>query len=165
MADSTVFDKALAKRRRLVRELERVPTYQELVRLDAFIKTYHELEDSGSTEPTHKVESRITASRGRRRVSLPNVAFSILSQCSAPLPVRELVAILGEQGRPVGGKNPKINLSSILSRDPRFENVPGRGWRVKREKLTTIDEAQNESEASADTEASDTDGRGGRLAV
>ena len=156
MADSLVLDRALARRKRLIRDLERVPTYQELTRLDAFIETYREFEGGDLTTATNVVERPTTPSRGRRRESLPDVAFTILSSCSAPLPVGELASILKERARPVGGKNPNINLSSILSRDPRFETVPGRGWRLKREKPNAIDEAPNETGAHATTEASET---------
>ena len=156
MTDSTVLEKALAKRNRLIRELERVPTYQELTRLDAFIETYREFEGGDLTIAANADEGRTTPSRGRRRESLPDVAFTILSSCSAPLPVGELASALSEQGRPVGGKNPNINLSSILSRDPRFETVPGRGWRLKREKPNATDEAPNETGTHATTEASET---------
>lgn len=158
MTDSTVLEKALAKRKLFIRELERMPTYQKLVRLDAFIETYREFEGGSSTEATHEVESKTTPSRGGRRESLPDAAFAILSSCSAPLPVGELASFLKERGRPVGGKNHNVNLSSILSRDPRFETVPGRGWRLKRDKPTAVDEAPNESEAPATTEASETGG-------
>ena len=150
MADSSVLARALAKRKQLALEIER---------LDAFIETYRELDDSGSTEPAHEVESRTTSSRGGRRKSLPDVAFTIRASCSAPLPVGELASFLKERGRPVGGKNLNVNLSSILSRDPRFETVPGRGWKLKSETPNNV-ETDDAPPATTD-EASNSEGLAG----
>ena len=36
--------------------------------------------------------------------------------------------MLAGRGRPVRGKKPTINLSSLLSRDPGFKFYRGRGW-------------------------------------
>ena len=159
MTDSTVLRKALAKRKQLVRELNHLPAYQELVRLDAFVATYHELEGGGAASSSFAPEAQTTPPRVRLRESIPDAAFAILHDCSTPLPVGELVSVLEESGRPVGGKNRNINLSSLLSRDPRFENVSGRGWKLKSE--APNDAETDDAPPAATGEASNSAGLAG----
>lgn len=137
MPDPNILQRALARRKQLVRELEKLPTYQELIRLEQFVQFYHELEGEGRGRKDIEPHGRGVGRRQRRK-TIADVAVDICLDKGEPIPVRELIGLLAERGRPVGGKNPTINLSSILSRDPRFENVPGRGWHLKGR--NTVDE-------------------------
>jgi hypothetical protein len=50
-------------------------------------------------------------------------ALKALSHFKRPMPIAELVHILGANGLTIGGKDPPINLSSSLSKDERFESI------------------------------------------
>ena len=122
MATPSVIQQALARREKVVQKLERSPIYRELVQLDQFIEIYRRF-DSGAaaaakspSEPAKK--------------TIVSMSAHICAERGEPVPLRVLLDSLRSQGRPVGGENPAINLSSILSRDPQFENVAGRGWQL-----------------------------------
>lgn len=129
MTDSAIFQKALTRRKEL---------RQEVTRLDTFIKTYQELE---KTSVSTIAKGSLTGK------SVPDALAAIFATRDEPIPLRELSNLLAEHGRPPGGENPIANLSSILSRDPRFENVSGRGWRLTHPQEdappATTDEASN----------------------
>jgi len=54
-----------------------------------------------------------------------------------PLTVQDIVRILRDGGWVSEAKNPRQSIASTLSRDPRFENALGEGYRLKREKNST----------------------------
>jgi len=104
--------------------------YRTLVALDRAI-----LEITGEKPPTTfpwegqaKPQTKQTNSHGAE------VSFEGLSQADAaqvmlnkvlhePVPIARLVSALNAHGIRVGGANPNINLSSILSKDARFRSV------------------------------------------
>src|SRR3972149_652579 len=125
MADPSVLEKAMARRARIVRELEKLPTYRELLGLDGFIATYREL--AGEDQPVPEARALGRPAKNRKP-TIPDIAAEICLAKGEPIPVGELVTMLAERGRPIGGGDPNINLSSVLSRDPGFGYVRGRGW-------------------------------------
>ena len=52
-----------------------------------------------------------------------DIAYQILDQAGRPLTIAELVDRFAQEGHPVGGNDPKMNLASTLSKDDRFESV------------------------------------------
>ena len=120
-----IFQKALERCEQLERELDE---------LRKFIKKYQELNGEVKTvsvAATMRIEARQADHSNK---SVPDIAFDICQQFSRPIPVSELVQIIHQRGRKIGGKDPKINLSSMLCRDTRFENIRGRGWKLAESK-------------------------------
>jgi hypothetical protein len=66
----------------------------------------------------------------RRRPSQADAAAMGLSEAGAPLGTRALIPFVEKHGQPVGGDDPVLNLSSIMSKDPRFESIEWRGTRA-----------------------------------
>jgi hypothetical protein len=102
--------------------------YRTLVALDRAI-----LEITGEAAPiTYPWEQQ--AAKPRQKPSGGEANFDGLSQADAaqvllnqvlhePVPIARLVSALNAHGIAVGGANPNINLSSVLSKDGRFRSV------------------------------------------
>ena len=65
-----------------------------------------------------------------RKTSIVDQAVEILSD-GYPRTTKVLLNLLSERGAKLSGKRPHINLSSMLSRDPRFLNERGKGWSLE----------------------------------
>lgn len=52
----------------------------------------------------------------------------VLRTAERPLLIDEIIDGLRSSGRATGGKDPKANIASVLSRSPRFSHRKGRGW-------------------------------------
>ena len=104
-----------ALRDSLRRKLEESEEYRALVALEeAIAKVVKPL--PAASAPKHGVEER-------RPTSQAEAAWLALQNAGKPLTIAELIKELSEAGVTVGGANPKINLSSTLSRDERFVSM------------------------------------------
>jgi hypothetical protein len=60
-------------------------------------------------------------------LSHADAAEKVMDQIGEPIPIADLVSRVREMGAHVGGQDPNINLSSTLSKDPRFRSVRYQG--------------------------------------
>lgn len=137
MADD-VLQKAINRRNKLSKELER---------LNNFIALYREIEAREAQDMVPGVDKLLTRSPTVTiRPSVETAAVSILTEADSPLTTQQILNRLYEQEVHVGGKNPANNLASVLSKSTEVTNERGKGW-------TLSSRNQNESEAPATTEA------------
>ena len=65
------------------------------------------------------------------KMTLAQLMENILQFQDHPLLMDDMIRELEKFGRVPGGKDPKANISSVLSKSPLFEFQKGRGWRLK----------------------------------
>lgn len=103
---------------------------------------YHDLSDVVRTKPITQLDAAVQA----------------IAEAGKPLTTGELVEAARKLGAHVGGKDPRINLGSSLSRDERFKSVQwgdGRAWWFKGRPLparTSLGDAAQESEAAGSSQ-------------
>lgn len=59
----------------------------------------------------------------KKRLSQADAAYEVLTEVQHPLPTPDIIARIQEKGAHVGGADPNVNVSSSLSKDPRFQSV------------------------------------------
>ncbi len=140
MAKLSPIDASRARLKAVAKDIAALERERDL--LDQFLADYEALATKfeGRTATT-------TPSPRRRRRTVPAVARAILKKKGHPLPARELVARLAERGKPIGGKDPVTNLSSVLSPHEDFVSVP---WGKTRAWWLADREVPSESSDSGD---------------
>ncbi len=116
-------------------------TYQEISRTIENIKARL----SRAARPITREQARVrVAFRGRMRGgrrSQPTLAYEFIKQAGRPVTSAEMFDALERGGNPIGGDRKSTNLSSVLSKDPRFESLvwppssQNRAWWLKGEPL------------------------------
>src|SRR5712692_7614537 len=124
--ESDIVEKARKQKAELERQLEAAKA--KLQEIQAFLKVYDDLSKNPSRPRVHLIDSEKTKTE-----KILEVVESAL-QDGTPRPTRVLLDILGQRGLEVGGKDKVINLSSILSKDKRFQADRSRGWSLRKEK-------------------------------
>lgn len=146
MASDDAYHNALAKKARLIKELEEV---------NSFLKMYQKFAPKGATvTPTegsasaldhHSVVDNGTQYPIHRGVPLPGkrestperfapIIHGLIRGAGRPIPRGELVNRLSDNGTPVPGKDKSKNLGTIMWRlQDRFVNLAGHGYWIKGE--------------------------------
>lgn len=130
-------------RDKLEKELMANPDFvmhQELSRaIDAIKARLSETSKSAPQEEARKVIRRRRARKGRRGHAA--LVYDIIKQSGRPVTSSALIEALEKAGNPVGGSRKTTNLSSVLSKDDRFDSVlwppssQTRAWWLKGETL------------------------------
>ena len=100
--------------------------YRSLVALDrAILEITGEKPSNDSAMADHpKPKPKPNGDASVQGLSQSDAAHVLLNQVlNEPVPIARLVAALTAHGIRVGGANPNINLSSVLSKDTRFRSV------------------------------------------
>lgn len=121
-----VLQNALRKRQSICDQMDELGA--ELRRLEEWIAMYRQL--SGDIAPTVAPEPQIKLQpEVRSRPKGADTAVDILRERHpTPVPTLDMLTRMQDRGVVIGGKNPAMNLASMLSRDPRIENIKGQGW-------------------------------------
>jgi len=104
---------------------------EELSKAEAFIALHSHF--AGSVPPQIPPGTplpgpgRATMTVGLQKIRIVDVAATVLSERS-PLKTQEILDALDALNYRVGGEDRLVNLSSMLSRDPRFKTKRGEGW-------------------------------------
>lgn len=96
----------------------------EIAKLDEFIQMYRSLEAQAAEAAEDHEASR---QRATKRDQILAGAEEVLRLFGA-LEIPDLLSALKANGIEVGGANEATNLSSYLSKSPRFKAVRGIGW-------------------------------------
>ncbi|MFN3558952.1 MAG: hypothetical protein ACK4UQ_06655 [Brevundimonas sp.] len=59
----------------------------------------------------------------KKRLTQADAAYEVLTEVQHPLPTPDIIARIQQKGAHVGGADPNVNVSSSLSKDPRFQSV------------------------------------------
>lgn len=73
----------------------------------------------------------VHATPGTGRLTLIQELEKIAREVKEPILLEDLMRHLDAIGRAPGGKKPKANLASVLSKAPQFEYEKNKGWRLK----------------------------------
>jgi hypothetical protein len=131
------------------------PRYAKLAELRRLRRLYSE------PSPIIGVNPPRSKSTGRRaspeRQAVENAVEAILKDIGgitphfAPMPLADIHRSLESRGVSIPGKDPRNNLSAILSNSPKFEPHGRAGWTLKLKNAETADlPSQDASAASAD---------------
>lgn len=91
--------------------------------------------------------------RGGRK-SQPTIIYEFIKRIGRPATYADLFDALEQGGNPIGGDKKTTNLSTVLSKDPRFESVAwppssqNRAWWLKGEPLPVSDDIPSASSGS-----------------
>lgn len=122
---------ALATKKRIEAEISALK--DRLRQIEAFISLYDEFasgSDPSEASPRRDpIQTTLMPTQGRK-ISTPDAVQTILED-GYPRTTATLLQLLDQQGIKVGGTRKIVNLSSALSRDPRFVNDRTKGWSLK----------------------------------
>ena len=110
---------------------------QELKEVEDFIRVYHQFANlpmvqdrapdvvvsDGDTTMIAEVKQRVRLSD-----TIPGAAERVLRDHGEPMKLTDLIQAMSARGVQIGGKDPKVNASSIFSRARNLKNIRGRGW-------------------------------------
>jgi hypothetical protein len=134
----------LVARDRIKQRLMANSDYRALTALDNAIIELRKAVDLGVREAPPSGNPSPT---GIEDMSQADATYVLLKQAiGKPTPTSDLVDILASNGVVIGGKDPTINLSSILSKDGRFksERVNGRPcWWIRKEETAAAKAAES----------------------
>ncbi len=105
------------------------PDYLALKEVESAIKKIEEV--------VGKAQKQRTRGKSTGKISQTGAAEAVLKKAGHPLPIGELLERVRSEGAHVGGKEPKTNLASALSKEKdRFRSViykETRGWWLTKE--------------------------------
>lgn len=124
----------------LQQQLAENPTYKELEILKGTLRQLSELAAPQPTGVRLYVSDRLAPAKDQ--ITTKGAIHAVLHEAAEPLTTREIHDRLIEAGRQVGGRDPIINLSSIMSKDNSLRSVTWRGakrWWPANKTLPTAD--------------------------
>lgn len=132
---------------------ERIALLQKIAAIDATLAAYGVVlggKTIASKPPQVRAEatSRTPSEKTQKIRSRVRAILSLTP--GIPVPTRQLVDILTNDGFEIGGKKPIATLSALLSNSRDFESIGRQGWIVTEQKETPVVGASGVSETGED---------------
>ena len=126
-----LFRAAQAEETALIAELRQHPAFRKLEAVRALIATYLSANQAVQIAPAPVASvptTRPVERSGSASSILARATEAYLSKRGRRAQVTEILPALQGEGHVIGGKTPAGTLSSILSHNPAFDNVRGKGY-------------------------------------
>lgn len=129
-------------------ELRKNPIYRELEILRDTVRKLEGLSSSTAATPSEPPRPIIGS------ITIREAVLRALEERGYPMSTKDLVTVLPVYGKTVGGKDPAVNLASILSKDDTFIYLkePYKGWWPRNKDPDPIGLYETDAPASAPQE-------------